>query len=75
MKLDDPDLREVVRVAPHPKEEQRIGKKHRRRVRRDWKSLKKTFMTRAVYLKCRTHWEAAETLLATGTAKIVETGQ
>jgi ribA/ribD-fused uncharacterized protein len=75
MKFADPVLREAIRSAPHPKEARKIARKNRRRVVRDWKSVRKVHMTRAVYLKCRTHPEVAEALLATGTAKIVETSQ
>jgi ribA/ribD-fused uncharacterized protein len=75
MKFEDPVLRDAIRVAPHPKETQKIAKKNRRKVRKDWKSLRKIHMTRAVYLKCRSHPQAARALLGTGTARIVETSQ
>lgn len=75
MKFEDPDLRNAIRAAPHPKDTQKVARKNKRKVRKDWKSLKRTHMIRAVYLKCRTHPEAGEALLATGSAKIVETSQ
>lgn len=75
MKFEDSDLREAIRAAAHPKEAQQIAKKNKRRVRKGWKALKKTYMTRAVYLKARTHPEAADALFGTGNAKIVETSQ
>ena len=75
MKFEDPDLRDAIRAAPHPKEARDMARKNQRRIRKDWKSLRRTYMIRGVYLKCRTHSEAAEALLATGPAKIVETSQ
>lgn len=75
MKFEDPDLREAIRSAPHPREARQAAKKNRRRIRRDWATLKKTYMTRAVYMKCRTHPEVSKVLLATGSARIVETSQ
>jgi len=75
MKFENPDLRDAIRAAPHPKEARDMARKNKRQVRKHWKSLRRTHMIRAVYLKCRTHPEAGETLLATGSAKIVETSQ
>jgi hypothetical protein len=75
MRFEDPDLREAVRTAAHPRDAEKLAKKSRRRTRRDWKRVRTTVMTRAFYLKCRTHPEAAEALLATGERPILETSQ
>jgi ribA/ribD-fused uncharacterized protein len=75
MQFEDPGLRDTIRAAAHPREAEKIGKKNRRRARRDWKIVRTTLMTRGVYVKCRTHPEAAQALLATGDRPILETSQ
>jgi ribA/ribD-fused uncharacterized protein len=75
MKFEQPELRERIRAAPHPRDAAAIAKKHRRSQRRDWKQLRRVIMTRAVYLKCRTHPEVAQQLLQTGQRRLVENSQ
>ena len=74
-KFEDEARREEIRLAPHPRECAALAKRHRKRMRKDWKRLKRTVMTRGVYLKVRTHPDAARALLATGERRIVETSQ
>lgn len=75
MKFEDPALREAIRAAPHPLEAQALARRHKRKMRTDWKAIRQTVMTRAVYIKCRTHPEVAAGLLATGERRIIETSQ
>lgn len=75
MKFEDVELRERVRTADHPKTAQRIARRHRRRVRRDWDDVREVYMTRGVYTKCRAHPAAADALLDTAGRKIIETSQ
>jgi ribA/ribD-fused uncharacterized protein len=75
MKFEDPTLRELIRGASHPRDAEALAKKNKRRIRRDWKTLKQTVMTRGVYIKCKAHPEAAEALLATGDKDLVENSQ
>lgn len=75
MKFADPDLREAIRTAAHPLDAQKLAKKNKRKVRGDWPAQKVTIMTRAVYVKSRTHADAAAALLSTGDAQIIETSQ
>lgn len=72
MKFHDPDLREKIRLAPHPKLAQKTARWHFWKVRRDWKKIQVVVMTRGIYLKCRTHPEVAEALLDTGDKALVE---
>ncbi len=72
MKFDEESDREFVRSAVHPRQASRRGRSRRRRVRADWKQVRRVVMTRAVYIKCRTHAEVAERLLETGDARLVE---
>ncbi len=75
MKFADPDQREAIRSAASPAEAMQLAKKHARAVRKDWKKIRQTCMTRGVYIKCRTHPDIARALLNTGEQKIVETSQ
>ncbi len=75
MKFGDEDYRETIRAAAHPADATKLGKSGKHGRRKDWDRVKETFMTRGVYIKCRTHPEVAEALLATGDRPIVETSQ
>jgi len=75
MKFEDPEIRESIRTAEHPKDAQQIARKNKRKMRRDWKTVRQTMMTRAVYIKCRTHPEVAAALLATKDLDIFENSQ
>ena len=72
MKFEDPEQRAAVRNTASPKEAKELAEQHDRAVRRDWKKVQQTIMTRGVYIKCLTHPEVAKALLTTGTKKIVE---
>ncbi|MGB5832794.1 MAG: NADAR family protein [Thiohalocapsa sp.] len=75
MKFQTQELRESVLGAIHPADARKIAKKHRREIRNDWKQIEETIMTRGVYIKCRSHDDAAAALLATGARRIIETSQ
>jgi ribA/ribD-fused uncharacterized protein len=75
MKFSDPDQRAAIRATATPEEAKRLAEKHVRAVRKDWKKMRQTIMTRGVYIKCMTHADAANALLETGTQKIVENSQ
>jgi ribA/ribD-fused uncharacterized protein len=75
MKFEDADYREQIRTARHPADATMLGKSKKHGRRKDWDRVKETFMTRATYIKCRTHPEVAQALLATGDTPIMETSQ
>ena len=75
MKFDNPADREKVRLTEHPAKARRLGRSRFRRVRKDWSQVRRVMMTRAVYMKCRTHPGVAERLLDTGSATLVENSQ
>lgn len=75
MQYEEADYREMIRSAAHPADATKLGKSKRHGRRKDWDKVKETYMTRAIYIKCRTHPEVAEALLATGDAPIIETSQ
>jgi ribA/ribD-fused uncharacterized protein len=75
MKFDDADYREQIRQAPHPADAAKLGKSKKHQRRKDWKKNSVTYMTRATYIKCRTHTEVAQTLLDSGNREIKDLSQ
>ena len=75
MKFEDPDYREQIRQAANPDAAIKLGKSKKHGRRRDWDKVKETMMTRGTYIKCRSHPEVSQALLATGEQTIVETSQ
>jgi len=75
MKFEDAAYREQIRTAPHPADAAKLGKSKKHGRRKDWDKVKQTYMTRGIYIKCRTHPEVAKALLATGEVLILETSQ
>ncbi len=75
MKFEEESYREEIRTAAHPADCSKLGKSKKHGRRKDWDRVKETYMTRAVYIKCRTHPEVAEALLATGEQPIIESSQ
>ena len=75
MKFEPGELRESVRMSDHPEKAKKLAKANKKLVRKDWEKVREVMMTRAVYIKCRTHETVATALLATGEQKIVESSQ
>ena len=72
MKFDDADYQEKIRAAAHPKQARKLGRTRLKKIRKDWAEVRTTMMTRAVYIKCRTHADVAEALLETGERQLIE---
>lgn len=72
MKFEDVRYRERIRLADHPRKARKLGRNRWQRRRKDWKQVKVTVMTRGVYIKCRTHPDIAEALLATDGKTLIE---
>ena len=75
MKFEDADAREKVRLAKHPANARSLGRSRFKKLSKDWSKVRRVIMTRAVYVKCRTHPEVAERLLSTGESRIFENSQ
>ncbi len=75
MKFEDGELRELVRTTEHPAKAVKLANANKGMVRKDWPQIREIMMTRAVYIKCRTHEAVASTLLATGDQQIIESSQ
>jgi|GEM_PF-685347 len=65
-------LKEKIRTCEHPLQARKIGRSIFKRKRADWKNVRNTLMTRAVYTKCRAHQEVAEALLETGSKPLAD---
>lgn len=75
MKFEEGELRESIRTADHPEKAKQLAEANKGEVRKDWQQVREVMMTRAVYIKCRTHEAVATVLLATGDQQIIETSQ
>jgi hypothetical protein len=75
MKFEEGELRESIRSADHPENAAKIAKANKGKVREDWAQIREVMMTRAVYIKCRTHESVTNALLAIDEQEIVESSQ
>lgn len=71
-KFEDEEHREAIRKDKSPMIAARMGRDRKKKLRRDWESVKVSIMTEAVRAKFTQHEELRTILLATGEAKIVE---
>jgi ribA/ribD-fused uncharacterized protein len=71
-KFVSPKDQEAVRAANTPMLAARTGRDRKRKLRRDWESVKVGIMREAVEAKFRQHDELRALLLSTGDAKLVE---
>lgn len=73
MKFASTDYQAKIRVAEHPRLANKLGKSWWQKKRSDWKQVRDTYMTRAVWTKCQAWPEVAQALLETGNRYILET--
>jgi hypothetical protein len=67
-----PRDREEIRAANTPMIAARMGRDRKRKLRRDWESVKIGVMRQAVEAKFRQHDDLRQLLLDTGDAKLIE---
>jgi ribA/ribD-fused uncharacterized protein len=72
MQLEDPVLRAEIRSALDPQQARKLAKRHKSKIRGDWESVRRLYMTRGIYTRCLSHPESARALLETGDKRIVE---
>lgn len=75
MKFSDPILREQIVQADDAKQAKKLAQKYKKSIRKDWKSIRVTIMTRGLYIMFKTHSKASNKLLSTGSTKIIENSQ
>ncbi len=68
----DPEAQLAIRKARTPGLAARMGRDRRRRLRRDWESVKVDVMRRVVRAKFLQHRHLGDVLVSTGDAEIVE---
>jgi ribA/ribD-fused uncharacterized protein len=71
-KFLDEAHREAIRTTKSPMIAARMGRDRKKKLRRDWESVKVSIMTAAVRAKFDQHEDIKAVLLATGDAKLVE---
>ena len=71
-KFDDPQHQESIRREKSPMIAARMGRDRKKKLRRDWESVKVSIMRKAVQAKFTQHDNIREVLLSTVDAKIVE---
>jgi ribA/ribD-fused uncharacterized protein len=71
-KFEDAGHREAIRKAKSPMIAARMGRDRKKKLRRDWESVKVSVMTDAVRAKFTQHDDLRTVLLGTGDAKLVE---
>ena len=71
-KFAEPEHREAIRKAGSPMIAARMGRDRKKKLRRDWESVKVGIMREVVLAKFTQHNELRQLLLSTGDAKIVE---
>jgi len=72
MKFKDKSEQEKIRKAKTPMIAARLGRDRKRKLRRDWESVKVNAMRDALIAKFTQHGDLRELLLATDDAKLVE---
>lgn len=72
MQFEDPTLRAEIRSALDPQQARKLTKRHKRNIRSDWESVRRVYMTRAIYTRCLSHPASARALLETGDKRIIE---
>lgn len=71
-KFEEPEHREAIRKTSSPMIAARMGRDRKKKLRRDWESVKVSIMREAVLAKFTQHEDLRALLLSTGDAKIVE---
>jgi ribA/ribD-fused uncharacterized protein len=69
---DDPAYQKEIRTNPSPMIAARLGRNRKKKLRRDWESVKVAVMAEALHAKFTQHAELREILLGTADAKLVE---
>ncbi|MGH1371856.1 MAG: NADAR family protein [Cellvibrionaceae bacterium] len=72
MKFDDTNLQTKIRQASSPKKARKLGRTRLKKRRADWAKIKTTIMTRALYIRCKSHPCAWKALYETDDLTLVE---
>ncbi len=72
MKFDAPDIQAKIRACATPEKARKMGRSRFRKRRSNWRQLKTTIMTRAIYTRAKTHAHMASTLEQSEDQRLVE---
>jgi len=75
MKFSDESYQEKIRLSQNTAQAKKLGGTRFKRRKKDWKKIKTTIMTRAIYTKCRSYSNISQKLLDTDGKKLVENSQ
>jgi len=75
LKFENPDYQGRIANALNSKAARKLGRARFKRKRSDFKQVRDTLMTRALYIKAKTHADVSERLLNTGEQSLVENSQ
>jgi len=75
MKFDNASYKEKIANASDAATARKLGEARFKKKRADLKQVRKTLMTRALYIKAKTHNEVSSRLLETGDVSLVENSQ
>jgi len=75
MKFENSPLYDDIRCAVDPAAAAKLASKNKKLIRKDWNKIKRTIMTRGLYIMFRNHPDAATQLLASGKNRLVEKSQ
>ncbi len=75
MKFEDATIKAAILECEDGAAAAKLAETNKRKIRKDWKKIKRTIMTRGLYIMFRTHETATKALLATDKAKLVEQSQ
>ncbi|MFQ3244703.1 MAG: ribA/ribD-fused uncharacterized protein [Arenicella sp.] len=75
LKFDNADYQMKILSAPSATQAKSLGNARFKKKRSDFKQVRTTLMTRAVYTQAKTYSNIAERILQTGSANLVENSQ
>jgi ribA/ribD-fused uncharacterized protein len=70
-----PDYAEKIRLARNAKQARKLGATRFKKIRKDWKVVRRVVMTRAVYTKAKAYPQVSQALLLSAQRKLVENSQ
>lgn len=73
MKYSNSQYQDKIRSAPHPRDAKKLGESRWKKKKSNWKTERELYMTRGMYIKCRTYPEVAAALIESGDLPILDT--